>query len=142
VLGALELAQYLGLSPLKPVAELLPGKAKRRKPMDSELRAELVEQMAEEMIKGWSLIARNEHRRKLEKEYDMTKDMFAKLERDAQKVLTDSWDQVTRQDLVARNLHRLEFIAQEAIRYRQMSVAQACIQSMNRAVGADRPAEN
>jgi hypothetical protein len=120
----------------------LPGKAKRRKPMDSELRKKLVEEIAEQMVLGWSYINRNEWRRKYEKEYDMTQDMFRNLEEDAKGVLTASWDNVSRQDLVARNLHRLEYIARESMRYKQLSVAQAAIATMNRSVGADRPADN
>ena len=110
--------------------------------MKPEVRAELVEEIAEQMVLGWSYINRNEWRRKYEKEHGIPESVFKNIERDAKDTLTASWDQVSRQDLVARNLHRLEYIAREATKYKQLSVAQAAIATMNRSVGADRPADN
>jgi hypothetical protein len=116
-----------------------------RKPYAQHISPELVEKLAEEvaeqMVVGWSLINRNEFKNRYEDKYQVEKWAFNKIEQRANEMLVESWDSTARKDLVARSLSRLEYISSEALKYKQMSVAQASVASMLRAVGVDKPAD-
>ena len=104
-----------------------------------ELIEKLAEEVAEQMVVGWSLINRNEFKNRYEDKYQVEKWAFNKIEQRANEMLVESWDSTARKDLVARSLSRLEYISSEALKYKQMSVAQASVASMLRAVGVDKP---
>ena len=117
-----------------------PAKKRTRAPnIGAEKKLELIQDIAEQMVVGWSYITHREWQKEYSDRYGIAKGTFDILVGDARKVLTDSFNAVSRQDLVAQNLHRLERLTEEAIKYKQFSVAQACINTSLRAVGADAP---
>ena len=117
-----------------------PAKKRTRAPnIGAEKKLELIQDIAEQMVVGWSFVTQRQWQKKLQDLYGISPATFEYLMADARKVLTDSFNAVSRQDLVAQNLHRLERLTEEAIKYKQLSVAQACINTSLRAVGADAP---
>jgi hypothetical protein len=117
-----------------------PAKKRTRAPnIGAEKKLELIQDIAEQMVVGWSYITHREWQKEYTDRYGIAKSTFDGLVVAARKVLTDSFNAVSRQDLVAQNLHRLERLTEEAIKYTQYSVAQACINTSLRAVGADAP---
>lgn len=103
----------------------------------AEERLALLEKCSEQMIEGWSIKAVNDFR----KLHKLTRAQMKHLEADARKVLADSFTGVQRQDLVARQLHRLELIAQSAMETNAHSTAQACVTTVLKVTGCDRPEE-
>ena len=66
---------------------------------------------------------------------------MSNIEADARKVLTDSFKGLQRQDLVARQLHRLEMIAKKAVETNAHSTAMACTATIFKTTGCDKPEE-
>ena len=87
------------------------------------------------MVSGWSISAVNAFRKK----HDLTRRQMQTIEHDARKVLTDSFTGLQRHDLVARQLSRLELIAEKAMETNAMSTAQACVATILKTTGADKP---
>ena len=123
-----------------PMASTSPATKKPRAPsLAGEERLKVVEDIAEQMVQGWSFGTGRAWYKRLHEEYGITKGAFDKMCGDARKVLTDSFNAVSRQDLVAQHLHRLEALSIEAAKYKQLGVVQACTNTALRAVGADAP---
>jgi len=115
------------------------GKEERKTPiyLSSQKRLQLVEEIAEQLVRGWHMERINAFRRK----HDLTRRQMESLEHDANKVLRGTFEKVNREDLVARQLHRLERIAEMAVEQNAMSTAQACVASILKTTGADKPEE-
>ena len=102
----------------------------------------LTNEVAEQMVRGWSILDRGWFwKERIEKDYDgiITREDFKEIEKAARAIIREHWEDVSREDLVAQSLQKLEYIAKESIKYKQMSTAQACIATMLKATGADAP---
>jgi hypothetical protein len=100
-------------------------------------RRHLAELIAEQQVKGWSFIAA----RRFREAHGLTISQMKHLEADASKILRNAYEGVNREDLVARQLHRLEHIAEKAAEVNAHSTAMACVTTILKTVGADKPEE-
>jgi hypothetical protein len=108
-------------------------------PLDEDMAKDIAEEIAQQMVKGWDYITRIEFRNRYCEAHNLTEAEFDQSEKYARRLLKESWDLVDREDMVAVNLQRLEYIAKEAMKYKQMSVAQAAIATALKCTGADAP---
>ena len=119
------------------------GKATKIKgPLEEDMAKDIAEDIAQQMVKGWDYITRIEFRDRYCQSHNLTEAEFKQAEEYARRLLKESWDLVDRQDMVAVNLQRLEYIAKEAMKYKQMSVAQAAIATALKCTGADSPKQS
>jgi hypothetical protein len=120
----------------------LSRKSKAKKidgPLDEDMAKDIAEEIAQQMVKGWDYITRIEFRNRYCESHNLSEAEFDQSEKYARRLLKSSWDLVDREDMVAVNLQRLEYIAKEAMKYKQMSVAQAAIATALKCTGADAP---